>query len=217
MWIVLKIFVLLGVGLIIYSVLNPQSIALNLLSACSTYAVVLVTLVYAITTSEQRDVMASQLKEMQSQRRIMADQLGEIRRDSKIQRVNKEIDFIVGPLLSKIGSYKVYEPLYLEDYNREKSLAFWEDIKRNLYLTSDDLRLAVTKYLAVFEEQKTQLRKVRYELRAHVVNYGHEHGIAETAIPRYKVLFKPAPVDEGYGSYLKFIEDGNRGFRISPH
>ena len=154
--------------------------------------------------------MASQLNEMQGQRQLMADQLEEIRREGKIQRLNKEMDFVVGPLRSKIGSYKVYEPLYLEKVMSEQSIAFWEDIKKNLYLTSDDLRLNIDRYLAVFEEQSELLRRTRYDIKYHVDSYCHEHGIAETAIPRYKVLFNPAPISEGYNSYLKNIENGNK-------
>lgn len=210
MWIVLGLFILTGIYLIWDSLTNPKSTALTLLSACSTYAVVLVTLVYAITTSEQRDVMASQLNEMQGQRQLMADQLEEIRREGKIQRLNKEMDFVVGPLRSKIGSYKVYEPLYLEKVMSEQSTAFWEDIKKNLYLTSDDLRVNIDRYLAVFEEQSELLRRTRYDIKYHVDSYCHDHGIAETEIPRYKVLFNPAPICEGYNSYLKYIENGNK-------
>lgn len=210
MWIALSLFILMGVCLIGYSLMNPQSIALTLLSACSTYAVVLVTLVYAITTSEQRDVMASQLSEMHGQRKLMADQLEEIRHDHKIQRLNKEMDFVVGPLRSKIGSFKVYEPLFLEECNEQTSIAFWEDIKKNLYLASADLHVIVMKYLAVFEEQKEKLRKTRYEVRIMADNYVHENGIVESMKDRYLVLLRPAPVNEGYNSYLKFIEDGNK-------
>ena len=210
LWIVLALFIFIGIYLIWYSITNPKSTALTLLSACSTYAVVLVTIFYAITTSEQRDVMVSQLKEMDGQRQLMADQLKEIRQDGKIQRLHKEADFVVGPLRSKIGSYKVYEPLFLEECNQQRSIAFWEDIKKNLYLTSADLRVNVEKYLAVFEEQKKQLRKARYEIRGMADNYGHENGIAERELDRYKILLRPAPVDEGYNSYLKFIEGGNK-------
>lgn len=212
MWIVLVLLISFGIYLIWYSLTNPESIAFNLdlLSACSTYAVVLVTLVYAITTSEQRDVMASQLKEMHSQRKLMTDQLEETRREGKIRRLSKEMDFVVGPLRSKIGSYKVYEPLYLEEDNEQRAIVFWEDIKKNLYLTSADFRVKVEKYLAVFEEQKKALRKTRYDLKYHVGVYSKEHEIAERALDRYKVLFRPAPVNEGYNSYLKFIEDSNK-------
>jgi hypothetical protein len=87
-----------------------------LLSACSTYAVVLVTLVYAITTSEQRDVMADQLKEIQ--------------RERNIQRLNREIDFVAGPLTSKIGSYKGYEPLYLEENDVKASIVFGKVLRK---------------------------------------------------------------------------------------
>ena len=204
MWIVLGLLVFIGVYLIWYSYANPKSNALTWLSACSTYAVVLVTLVYAITTSEQ-------LKEMQSQRQLMADQLEENRRDDKIQRLNKEMDFVVGPLRSKIGSYKIYEPLFIEECNKQASISFWEGIKKNLYLASADLRINVDKYLAVFEEQQEQLRKARYGLQEFAISYGLEKGTGsiETSMSRYSILFKPAPVNEGYNSYLKSIEDSN--------
>lgn len=195
MGVVLVLFIILGIYVIYDYLTNPKSTALELLSACSTYAVVLVTIVYAITTSEQRDVMANQLKEIQ--------------RDRNIQRLNREIDFVVGPLTSKIGSYKVYEPLYLEENGLEASTIFWEGIKKNLYLTSDDLRAKVDKYLAVFEEQKKQLRKARYDIMEHVISFSQEHKIAERELPRYKILFTPPPINEGYGSYLKYIEDRN--------
>ena len=196
MWFVFILFIVLGLYLINDYLTNPKSTALVLLSACSTYAVVLVTIVYAITTSEQRDVMA--------------DQLNEIQRDRNIQRLNREIDFVVGPLTSKIGSYKVYEPLYLGGNGLEASTVFWEGIKKNLYLTSDDLRAKVDKYLAVFEQQKEQLRKVRYDIREHVISYSKENGIAERQINRYTILFTPAPINEGYNSYLQYIDDGNK-------
>lgn len=196
MWLVLGLSIILGIYLIYDYLTNSESNALVLLSACSTYAVVLVTLVYAITTSEQRDVMADQLKEIQ--------------RDRNIQRLNREIDFVVGPLTSKIGSYKVYEPLYLEENGLEASTVFWEGIKKNLYLTSDDLRAKVDKYLAVFEQQKEQLRKVRYDIREHVISYSKENGIAERHINRYTILFTPAPINEGYNSYLQYIDDHNK-------
>jgi hypothetical protein len=76
-------------------------------------------------------------------------------------------------------------------------------------LTSDDLRVKVEKYLAVFEKQKEQLRNVRYDIKEHVRSYSKEQGIAERATPRYNNLFTPAPINEGYGSYLKYIEDCN--------
>lgn len=212
MWIVLGLFIFIGVYLIWDSYINPDSTALTWLSACSTYAVVLVTLVYAITTSEQRDLMASQLNEMHSQRQLMADQLEEIRRDDKIQRLNKEMDFVVGPLRSKIGSYKIYEPLFIQEDDKQRSIAFWEDIKRNLYLASSDLRVNVEKYLAVFEEQKNQLRTARYTVQEKANNYDKEkgRGFTETGRGRYLDLHKPAPINEGYNSYLKSIEDGNK-------
>jgi hypothetical protein len=65
--IVLVLFILIGIYLIWDSLMNPKSTALTLLSACSTYAVVLVTLVYAITTSQQRDIMEDQLNSMRDQ------------------------------------------------------------------------------------------------------------------------------------------------------
>ena len=80
MWFVFVLFIILGIYLINDSLTNPKSTALVLLSACSTYAVVLVTLVYAITTSEQRDVMADQLKEIQ--------------RERNIQRLNREMTLL---------------------------------------------------------------------------------------------------------------------------
>lgn len=196
MWFVFILFIILGLYLINDYLTNPKSTALVLLSACSTYAVVLVTLVYAITTSEQRDVMANQLKEIQ--------------RDRNIQRLNREIDFVVGPLTSKIGSYKVYEPLYLEESDLKASTVFWEGIKQNLYLTSDDLRVKVDTYLAVFEQQNEQLRKVRYDIEQHVISYCKEKGISEEAKEHYQILFTSAPMNEGYCSYLKYIEDWNK-------
>jgi len=210
MWIILALFILLGIYLIWHSLVNSESKALNLLSALSTYAVVLVTIVYAITTSEQRDVMASQLNEMHNQHEVMADQLEEIRRDRKIQRLSKEMDFIVGPLKSKIGHFKAFEPLFLEEDNEQRSISFWEDIKRNLYLTSDDLHSNIEKYLAAFEEQKRELGKVRYEIKEKADTYGKGKKIPEWTLPRYRDLFNPAPINEGYNSYLKSIENYNK-------
>lgn len=125
--------------------IDPKSNALALLSACSTYAVVLVTLVYAITTSEQRDVMFTQLEEMQ--------------RDQKIQRLNKEMDNIVGPLYSRLDDPHIFNPNpliskfgYVDGILHQPSYeeyVFWEGIKQNKYLTPHNLRAAIDSYLKI--------------------------------------------------------------------
>ena len=71
-------------------------------------ALVCVTIYYAKQTRKQADSMQGQLGEMRSQRELMADQLEEIRRDRKIQRLNMEMDKLVGQLKSRLEDKDIF-------------------------------------------------------------------------------------------------------------
>ena len=110
----------------------------------------------------------------------------------------KETDSIVGPLKSRLGYFKSYEPLYLLETEEAKASEFWDNIKKNKFLAPKDLRVIIEKYLLVKEIQDRELQKIRYEIRQST-NSAQIHEINK--------LINPAPVNDGYGTYLKNIEN----------
>ena len=108
--------------------------------------------------------MQGQLGEMRSQRELMADQLEEIRRDRKIQRLNMEMDKLVGQLKSRLEDKDIFpknfEPITsrIKGSIRESSndrmyeqTSFWQGIKQYKYLASFDIEfdMALTDYLNI--------------------------------------------------------------------
>jgi len=139
----------------------------------------------------------------------------------------KEMDSIIGPLESRAGRYKNYEPLYLQDNDRPKATAFWENIKKNKFLAPENLRLLIENYLTIFEEQEKELRKTRYEIRESrkeafkkiqvaanddpmITKSKARDGeqLAGTLVSEHiNALIRIAPSDEGYGTYVKDLEN----------
>lgn len=111
-------------------------------------------------------------------------------------RLRDEMDKLVAPLysLAKTGFFEYYEPLHRK--TDKEAIDFWIDIKKCIYLAPKDLRESIEKYLIAYERQDEELRKTRYEIKE--VSDGNE----ET-----KKVFLPAPVKEGYGSYIQDISN----------
>jgi len=129
----------------------------------------------------------------------------------------KEMDSVLGPLKSRIGYFKYYEPLYLQKTDEANATEFRENIKKNKFLVPKKLRLIIEKYLLVCENQSNEIRKMRYEIREEInrmtkmakqgssqTQTSHEGPQKEHEIIN---LIGPAPVNEGYGTYIKNIED----------
>lgn len=148
----------------------------------------------AITMASQVEGMAAQVNVMDEQKYVAIAQLKYESDVSKYNRLRDEMDKLVAPLISMARTgFEYYEPAHLNEKYIAEADTYWKDIRKNAYLASDDLYEAIEKYLKVCELQKEALRKVRYEINT-----------IDSTPP--KILFDPAPIYEGFGTYLQAIE-----------
>ncbi len=144
---------------------------------------------------DQVMVMTNQSTIMDEQKKISMDQMKYEGHVLRYKRLRDEMDRLVAPLnsIARIG-LDYYEPAHVsEKYASEWGMP-WRDIRKNAYLASDDLYKAIEIYLIVCEKQYEELKKIRY-------------GIFAIDNPSPKIVTDPAPIDEGFGSYLQKIKE----------
>jgi hypothetical protein len=156
---------------------------------------VLTAIALAILTYRLCKSTSAYATQVETQTKIMDKKLHQDIDVLRYHRLQDEMDKLVAPLDSMVRTgFEYYEPVHLNEKYVIEDEAYWRVIRKNVYLASDNLHEAIEKYFKVCEKQKEALRKVRYEIQA----------IDST--PR-KILFDPAPVEEGFGSYLREIKD----------
>lgn len=152
-------------------------------------AIALAILTYRL--SESTNAYATQVE---TQTKIMDKKLHQDIDVLRYHRLQDEMDKLVAPLDSMVRiGFEYYEPVHLNEKYVMEDEAYWRVIRKNVYLASDNLHETIEKYFKVCEKQKEELRKVRYEIQA------------IDPIP-IKILLDPAPVEEGFDSYLREIE-----------
>jgi hypothetical protein len=136
-------------------------------------------------------------------------------RDGQASSYLREMDSIIGPLRSKIGKYQYYEPIHVTPENENEASLFWENIKKNKYLAPKDLGDLIERYLMVLDVQRKEIRRMRYEINEMIRPHGeaaNEAFLSKTDLSKSASniidmsYIGPAPVNEGFGSYLKKIE-----------
>lgn len=188
----------------------------TIVTAIGTAALAITTWLYRNDVKRQGKIMEKQVDLVQEQ--VIQNNENIVITKNKVLQESylKEMDSIVGPLRSKIGKYQYYEPIHVTLENEKEASLYLENIKKNKYLVPKDLRDPIERYLMVLDVQRKVISRIRYEIN----EMNHPHGeAANVAFLSKTDLSKsesniidmsyigPAPVNEGFGSYLKNIED----------
>lgn len=175
---------------------------------------------------DQSDAMTKQAEIMKNQLVLNQEQIKQnnenifITKNKILQESYlKEMDSIIGPLKSKIGNYQYYEPIHVTPENEKEASLFWENIKKNKYLVPKDLRDLIERYLMVIDVQKKEIQMTRYKINE-LIRHGEatdKASLSKKDLSAFKIIdmscIGPAPVNEGFGSYLAKLEE----FRKSPN